>query len=185
MSRGGSAIDQILAFWFAPGTEKKWFVSDADFDAEVGERLLAHHERARAGDYDDWRTSARGCLALVILLDQVPRNVYRGAPAAFASDAAARAVTRHALERGFAGELAQRERMFLYLPFEHSEALADQQSCVALMADLDENPDWHDYACRHRDIIARFGRFPHRNAILGRSTGEEEERFLKEPKSSF
>jgi uncharacterized protein (DUF924 family) len=138
-----------------------------------------------AGELDAWAAGARGALALVILLDQVPRNLSRGDPRAFAGDAKALAVTKDALGRGLDRELSQAERMFLHLPLEHCEDLRDQELCVELMGRLDENPKWRDYALRHRDIIKRFGRFPHRNAALGRESTAEEEAFLQEPGSSF
>lgn len=177
--------EEVLAFWFAPGRREQWFVKDPEFDAEVRQRLLGPYERAAAGDYDHWRDRAKGCLALVLLLDQVPRNLFRDDPRAFATDATARAVLRQALEQGFDRALSQTERLFLYLPFEHSENLQDQEDCVRLTKALDEDPEWHDYAVKHRDIIARFGRFPHRNATLGRDCSEEEAAFLERPGSSF
>lgn len=175
----------VLAFWFAEGREAQWFGGGEAFDALVREALLPAHEEAVSGALDHWRETAKGCLALCILVDQVPRNLFRGTPRAFASDPQALAVTRHALERGFDGELSQVERLFLYLPLEHSEALDDQETCVRLTAGLTENAEWQSYAEAHRDVIARFGRFPHRNAVLGRASTPEEEAFLKEPGSSF
>lgn len=175
----------VVAFWFAPGREKQWFGGGEVFDKEVDEALSAAHQRAVAGDLDSWQTTPQGCLALCILLDQVPRNIFRGTPRAFASDEAALAVTRHALAGGFDESLTQVERLFLYLPLEHSEDLADQVTCMRLVRSLDENPEWLRYAEAHRDIIARFGRFPHRNAILGRESTDDEVAFLKEPGSSF
>ncbi len=177
--------DQVLGFWFAPGMEKRWFVKDEAFDAEVRESLGPLHDEAACGSLDGWEESAWGALALVILLDQVSRNLYRGGPRAFATDAKALAVTKRTIDKGLDGQLQQVERMFLYLPLEHCEELADQELCVRLAAQLDENPEWHDYAVRHRDIVARFGRFPHRNALLVRESTAEEEAFLKEPGSSF
>jgi uncharacterized protein (DUF924 family) len=122
---------------------------------------------------------------LCVLLDQVPRNLFRGQGRAFASDAAARAIAREAIDQGFDRNLPQPQRLFLYLPFEHSESLADQDESVRLIGALDENPTWKDYAIRHRDVIARFGRFPHRNAALGRRNTAEETAFLATPGSSF
>jgi uncharacterized protein (DUF924 family) len=180
-----TTADDVLEFWFAPGMEKRWFKKDPAFDDEVRRVLLPLHERAAAGQLDDWRRSARGALALIILLDQVPRNLFRGGPRAFATDAKALAVTKRTLQEGLDKTLRQAERMFLYLPLEHCEDLTDQELCVTLAGELDENPEWHDYAVRHRDVVARFGRFPHRNAVLGRETTPEEEAFLKEPGSSF
>ena len=180
-----TGIDGVLRFWFAEGMGGRWFKKDDAFDAEVKVNLGSAYRMAAAGEFDTWKGSARGCLALVILLDQVPRNLFRGDRRAFATDAEARRVTRHALERGFDRALSQSERLFLYLPLEHSEDLGDQEECCHLTAALDEQPEWHDYALRHRDVITRFGRFPHRNAILGRASTQEEEDFLAEPGSSF
>lgn len=180
-----SALEDVLAFWFAEGRQAQWFESSEAFDAEVRRRLLPHLEAARAGKYAEWRRDPRGCLALCILLDQVPRNVHRDTPRAFAGDAAAREVTRHALKMGFDRALTDVERVFLYLPLEHSEDLADQQDSVRLFAGLEGGGEFLSYAERHRDVIARFGRFPHRNAILGRDSTEAELEFLKEPNSSF
>ena len=185
MSSHDQAWEPILAFWFAPGMEARWFRKDPAFDTEVRAHLQAPHEAAVAGDHADWEAAPRGALALVLLLDQVPRNLYRDDPRAFASDAEALRIARAAIERGDDQSLRQVERVFLYLPLEHSEALADQEDCVRLTGTLDENPEWLDYAERHRDIIARFGRFPHRNAVLGRVSTPEEDEFLTQPGSSF
>lgn len=180
-----TALEDVLGFWFAPGREGQWFEVSEAFDGEVRRALLPPFEAARLGKYDTWRRQPRGCLALCLLFDQMPRNVFRGTPRAFATDAAARAVTRHALAEGFDGALAEIERMFLYLPLEHSEDLKDQQDCVRLMAGLQNGGEFLSYAERHRDVIARFGRFPHRNAVLGRESSEEELGFLLQPNSSF
>lgn len=177
--------EEVIAFWFAEGREQQWFGGGEAFDALVREALCAAYEEAAAGRLDHWREWPKGCLALCILLDQFPRNVFRGTPRAFASDAQALVVTRHALAQGFDESLSQVERIFLYLPLEHSESLADQENCVHLVAGLTENPKWLRYAEAHRDVVARFGRFPHRNAILDRVCTPEEEAFLKEPGSSF
>ncbi len=177
--------EDVLGFWFAEGMDERWFVTDEAFDATVREALGEAYRQAADDVLDTWRDCARGCLALVLLLDQVPRNLFRGDPRAYATDGLARTVTRLAIERAFDRELTQCERCFLYLPFEHSEDLADQERCVALMAGLDEDPGWRDYAARHRDIVARFGRFPHRNHCLGRESTREEAAFLKTPNSSF
>ncbi len=181
----GEAQGEVLGFWFAPGMEEKWFVKDAAFDDEVRRRLSVHYEKAAAGRYGAWCGTPRGCLALCILLDQAPRNIFRDDLRAYATDAAALAVACHAIAEGFDRALTQRERAVLYLPLEHSEDLAHQEHCVRLMRELDEDPRWCDFAERHRDIIARFGRFPHRNAVLGRQTSAAEAGFLEEPDSSF
>lgn len=178
-------MDEILSFWFAEGRQAQWFKSSEAFDGECRRVLLPHLEAALAGRYEGWRREPRGCLALVLLFDQLPRNVYRGTPKAFAFDARAREVTRHALTMGFDQALTAVQRVFLLMPLEHSEDLKDQQDCVRLMAAIDGAGEFLSYAERHLEVVARFGRFPHRNAILGRESTEDELAFLKEPNSSF
>lgn len=181
----------ILDFWFgAPDSadfgkpREAWFKADDAFDAEIRRRFEAALDEAHAGSHDGLAATPEGALALTILLDQFPRNIYRGTPRAFAFDPQALAVARQALAAGHDQAVAPFQRTFLYLPFEHSESLADQERSVALFEALgDENG--LDYAVRHRDIIARFGRFPHRNAILGRESTPEELSFLEQPNSSF
>ncbi len=185
------AVDEVLAFWFgaAPGSpdygQKRdvWFDESAAFDAEVRRCLGAAHDAAAAGRLDAWAEHARGALALVILLDQAPRNIFRGEARAFATDEKARGVATVALARGFDRILLPIERMFLYLPFEHSEELEDQRRALELFASLEADPATAGclaWASRHHDVIARFGRFPHRNAALGRVTTPEEAAFLAE-----
>ncbi|MEQ8355103.1 MAG: DUF924 family protein [Kiloniellaceae bacterium] len=180
-----SAIEEVLGFWFAEGRQAQWFEGGAAFDAECRRALLPHLEAQQAGRYAAWRREPRGCLATCLLLDQLPRNIYRATPRAFAHDAAARALTRHALKEGFDRALRDVERVFLYLPLEHSEDLKDQRDCVRLIAGLKDGGEFLSYAERHLEVIRRFGRFPHRNAILGRDSTEAELAFLKEPNSSF
>ncbi|RDD62909.1 DUF924 family protein [Ferruginivarius sediminum] len=175
-----AAIDNILAFWFSDRVKAHWFDSTPDFDTEVAERMLPLHVSAAEGHLDAWKDTARGCLALVILLDQAPRNIFRDRPETYATDALALQVSKHALSRGFDSELDQPERLMLYLPLEHSENLDDQELSVQLIEQLDREPSWADYARKHRDVIARFGRFPHRNALLGRTSTVEEAAFLAE-----
>jgi uncharacterized protein (DUF924 family) len=180
----------VLEFWFGHppyAPRKVWFERDAEFDRACAD-FAADHARAAAGAYDDWASMPEGALALVLLLDQFPRNLFRGTAAAYASDAKARAVAQGAVAAGHDGALSPVQRVFLYLPFEHSENLADQDRSCRLFAALGEHPAHAElvrYAERHREIIARFGRFPHRNAILGRATTAEEAAFLEEPDSSF
>jgi uncharacterized protein (DUF924 family) len=180
----------VLDFWFgAPpyAPRKIWFERNAGFDRACG-GFAEDRSRAAAGAYDDWASTAEGALALVLLLDQFPRNLYRGSDAAYASDAKARDVARRALAAGHDARLDPVRRIFLYLPLEHSEELADQdEACrrFAAMTDHPEHAELVRYAERHREIIARFGRFPHRNAALGRMTTPEEAAFLEEPDSSF
>jgi len=175
---------EVLEFWFAPATRPHWFAASPAFDAECIARLGALHERAIAGELDAWRSDAPGVLALVLLLDQYPRNAFRGSARAFASDPLALALTHSALGLGLDHQLDRDGRLFLYLPLEHSESLADQQRCCELMRALGD-PLLLDYAVRHLEIIARFGRFPHRNAALGRVSTPEELEFLTQPGSSF
>lgn len=177
-------IDDLLSFWFAPGTRERWFDPDPMLDRTLEARYGAWIGDAAEGRLDGWRATARGSLALVILLDQLPRNVWRGTPRAFAHDARAREVARAALAAGHDLALDRETRLFLYLPLEHSEDPADQERCVALVAALGD-PEQLDHAVRHRDVVARFGRFPHRNAALGRASTPEETAFLREPGSAF
>lgn len=179
-----SEQEALLAFWLAQPKEKL-FTSDPDFDEELRRRFGSLQEAAAEGALDAWRETARGCLALIILLDQLTRNFHRGTPRAFENDAKALALSKQALARGYDAELKESERSFLYMPFEHSEDIAEQERGVELMAGLTSDPAWHRFAEMHRDVIARFGRFPHRNAILGRASTAEELAFLKEPNSSF
>ena len=182
---------RVLDFWFGPadspgyGTARAvWFESDSAFDAEVRQRFGAAIEPAAQGDLDGIAANAEGALALIILLDQFPRNVYRGTARAFAHDARARSVAHDALAAGHDRALAPFMRPFLYLPFEHSEAMADQDRSVALFrAHGDERA--LSFAIAHRDVIARFGRFPHRNAVLGRASTAEELAFLEQPGADF
>ena len=166
----------ILAFWQAAGPDK-WFKKDEGFDADIRARFLATYEAAAAGELADWEATAEGALALVIVLDQFPRNMFRGQARAFAADPGARAVADRALARGFGREVPDAMRRFFYLPFEHSESLADQEHCVALHR-AHGCADGLKWAELHADIIRRFGRFPHRNAVLGRATTAEEQAFL-------
>lgn len=178
----------ILAFWFADGPDtfrEAWFRRDDGFDAAIRERFGAATLVARDGCLDAWAELPDSALALLILLDQFPRNLYRGSAGAFASDAHARAIAREVvLRRRFDLALTPTERGFLYLPFEHSEAMADQDLSVTLFEGLRDDPRCArpggtiDYAWRHRAVIARFGRFPHRNAALGRQSTPEEEAWL-------
>ncbi|KFA90945.1 DUF924 family protein [Archangium violaceum] len=191
-----ASVDDILSFWFGQPSEPgytqprgRWFEQDSSFDAECARRFLATHEKAAAGELQAWRDEPRGALALVLLLDQFPRNLFRDSARAFATDAQAREVARHALARGLDVPLPPVWRWFFYLPFEHSEEIHDQRLAVSLFEALvPQHPTGAgvlDYARRHHDIIARFGRFPHRNTWLGRESTPEEVAFLQEPGSSF
>jgi uncharacterized protein (DUF924 family) len=167
--------EAVLAFWRAAGPDK-WFAKDAAFDADIREKFLATYEAAAAGVLA-WDGDAESALALVIALDQFPRNMFRNSARAFAADPLARAVTRRAIERGFDGRVIVQERSFFYLPFEHSEDLADQERGVALNR-ASGDADALKWAEIHADIIRRFGRFPHRNKVLSRVTTPAEQAFL-------
>ena len=165
----------VLAFWREAGPDK-WFTKDAAFDADIRAKFLATYEAAADGALA-WDDDPEGALALVIVLDQFPRNMFRDSARAFAADPLARKVTTRAIARGFDQKVALAERSFFYLPFEHSEELADQARCVALNG-ASGDADALKWAEIHADIIRRFGRFPHRNRVLGRTTTPEEQAFL-------
>jgi uncharacterized protein (DUF924 family) len=177
-------IDQIHSFWFEESTEKQWFEKNPEFDRQIRERFGALVEDASNGKLEDWLETPRGAVAYILLLDQFTRNIYRGSGQAFAADAKARAAAIKVLVEGYDQDIPDREKAFVYLPFEHSEELEDQERSVALFEALGDDT-LTDYAVRHRDIIARFGRFPHRNDVLGRKSTEAEQEFLKQPGSSF
>ena len=188
-----SAAQEILAFWFGEGKERgqsrtQWFKKDDAFDAEIRTRFLATFERATDGEFAHWIHQPHACLALIVLLDQFPRNMFRGTRRAFEADHIARRATRHALAKEHDRGLRPVERMFIYLPFEHSEHLPDQELCLRLMMELSgfrETRELHVWAEKHLVIIRRFGRFPHRNAALGRTSTNEEIEFLQQPGSGF
>ena len=167
---------QVIDFWRDAGYEK-WFNGDAAFDAQCRERFLDAHFAAARREYEDWMDSADGALALLILLDQIPRNVFRGSGHAFATDPLALHYARRAIEAGLDQQVEPALRAFVYLPFEHSEAIADQQRSVELFEKLG-NAEYLKYAQAHLDVIAKFGRFPHRNHALARTSTLEEQAWL-------
>ncbi|MBY0270675.1 MAG: DUF924 domain-containing protein [Burkholderiales bacterium] len=193
----------VLDFWFGPATgdaataqsqQKLWWSKNAEVDADIRNRFAALVETAASGKLDDWAQHARGRLALILLFDQFPRNMYRDTPRAFAHDPLARQLALAGIAAGADRELRAIERVFFYLPLEHAESPELQERCVALFtalaagvpeADRKTFKGYVDYAVRHRDVIHRFGRFPHRNHILGRASTPEEIAFLKQPGSSF
>ncbi|HKN15219.1 MAG TPA: DUF924 family protein [Candidatus Binatus sp.] len=188
-----SRAESVLLFWFAdePGSKEsmfqsRWFFPTPEFDRLCTTRFLASYEDAAHGRLEDWKNGPRSCLALVLLLDQFPRNMFRGTARAFATDAKARELTRHAVAAGFDRELSPIMRMFLYLPLEHSENLNDQLESVRLtFALVAENRDYTEileHAEQHLEIFRRFGRFPGRNHDLGRQSTQEEVNFLKDQK---
>ena len=187
------SAEEILSFWFGEDQDhgksrREWFRKDPVFDDEIRRHFLAVYELAASGTLSHWKSHARHCLALIVMLDQFPRNMFRASHRAFMTDALAREAAQHALDNGFDRELKPVERQFVYLPLEHSESLADQQACLKLMQQLSvfaETAELQVWAEKHLVIIQRFGRFPHRNAALGRESTAEEIEFLKQPGSGF
>ncbi len=184
----------VLEFWFSERVRPLWFEKNSTFDDELRSRFGANVSAASVGDLDFWVRAADSSLALVLLLDQFPRNIHRGTPRPFASDARARTIAGTAVDRGFDRHTRPDRRFFFYLPFEHSEEAVDQARSVTLFRrwadehDRAERERAHEqvkYALLHQKVISRFGRFPHRNAILGRDSTPEELGFLTEPGSSF
>jgi len=169
---------EVVRFWLAQ-SDKVWFTADPAFDAEVKDRFAGLVERARAGHLDDWAESPEGALALVILLDQMTRNIHRDSPEMFAADGKALGIAKQAIAKSFDEDLPKHKRRWLYMPFMHSEDLADQERSIELFtrSDISESIP---FAVDHADIIRRFGRFPHRNVLLGRQTTPEEAAFLAE-----
>lgn len=190
-----SLTGDILEFWFdLPGDEgfgqsrEAWWHKDPAFDAQIRSRYLDQYRRAVAGELDSMAQAPEGALALILMLDQYSRNIFRGKPEAYASDEQALGLAREALGAGFDQAVPPLWREFFYMPFEHSETLADQDLSVSLFAALPvkkERDETMAAAHRHREIIAQFGRFPHRNEILGRESTPQEIEFLKQPNSSF
>jgi uncharacterized protein (DUF924 family) len=170
--------DEVISFWREAGPEK-WFSKDDTFDQACRDRFMPTYEAAARGDLNEWELTPDGALAVILLLDQFPRNMFRGQRETYKTDPVALMAADRAIERGFDHKVEPPFRRFFYLPFMHSESLADQERSVALNEALGEE-DSVKYAHHHHDIVARFGRFPHRNAILGRETTPEEEAFLKE-----
>jgi len=176
--------DEVLDFWFHELDRKAWFEKSDATDALIRDRFLPLHEKLAREVTVPSDLPPRAMLAAVIVFDQFPRNMFRGTPRAFSTDPLALALARQIVDAGLDRDFSNDERMFLYLPFEHSEHAAEQVRCCALFALL-EDPELMRYAQAHKDIIDRFGRFPHRNAILGRVSTPEEIEFLKQPGSSF
>lgn len=190
-----STATEILEFWFGREGEasygrsrKEWFSKNPEFDQEMRDRFLYTYQRAANGELDSWKSSANSCLALIILLDQFPRNMFRGQPEAFATDSKALETAQYGISQSYDKEMLPVQRWFFYLPFEHSENLGHQQQAVDLFSTLSDDSDSQspiEYAHKHLAVIQRFGRFPHRNSILKRESTSEEIEFLKQPGSSF
>lgn len=170
--------DDILDFWFSPEAKPKWFTRDEAFDAEIRRRFAVIHESLCRGLHTEWTLTPRGLLAAIIVLDQFPRNMFRDSPLAYHSDPLALELAELGIAKGFDVRLSEEERQFLYMPLMHSESLETQEQGIAFFGELG-NAVALDYAHQHRDIIARFGRFPHRNAALERATTPEESAFLQ------
>lgn len=195
MSMAQAQVEAILRFWFGEADStysqqrRLWFSKQPTLDATIRDQFGTIYEQAMAGELADWQDQPLSCLALVVLLDQFSRNMFRDTPQAFAADPEALRLAQQAIERGFDQQLSPLQRIFIYLPFEHSENPDHQAQSVALFQSLgQESPelaDVVDYAERHHAVIGRFGRFPHRNEILGRATTPEEAEFLNQPGSSF
>ncbi len=190
-----SQANKILDFWFGATTEpdygkprKVWFTKESQFDNELRSKFIKDYQRAAEGYLDDWKEAPESCLALILLLDQFPRNIFRGNYEAFATDWEALSAAQHAVKKSYDRKLLPVQRWFIYLPFEHSENLEHQRQSVELFKQLSEDPDSAiciEYAIRHLEIIERFGRFPQRNTVLGRISTSEEKLFLKQPGSHF
>lgn len=188
-------IDRILDEWFGPlsaagaadDKRQRWYKKDAAFDGHLREHFEADVGAALAGTHDDWAETGRGCLALVILLDQMTRNIFRGTAQMYCGDARAIEIAQRAIDRGLDLSLHFVERQFLYMPMMHAEDVATQERCVVAFERLagEGGPDVVSYAHEHRDIVVRFGRLPHRNDILGRESTDEERKFLQQPGSRF
>ncbi len=178
---------EINNFWFNETSPKLWFGKNAQFDALIRTRFLLSYNAAASGKFDDWQVEGLGCVALCVLLDQFPRNLFRNDRRAFATDAKALTVARTAIEKSLDLEptFEDKHRHFLYTPFMHSEEIADQRLCLMLLTERMDNANAVDYSKRHLAIIERFGRFPHRNAVLGREDTTEEAEFLKQANSRF
>lgn len=186
-----AVTQRILSFWFGTADlaqpiefREAWFKRDDAFDQDIRASFSNEVESALRGELDGMAETAQGALALLLLLDQFTRNLFRGTAKAFAGDAPASKIAKQALARGFDAAMSPNHRIFLYLPFEHSEQIADQERSVALFATLND-PRAYDYAVRHKEVIDRFGRYPHRNEVLGRPSTPEEIEFLKTPGSAF
>lgn len=174
----------VLHFWFEETELKQWFVKDPEFDATITERFGELYAQAKNGEIDSWCETANGTLALIILLDQFSRNMFRDDKQSFATDAKALEISKAAIEKSFDREVEERGRNFFYLPFEHSENMDDQKRAAQLISEMG-NKNLLEWAEKHMVIIERFGRFPHRNAVMGRESTPEEIQFLTEDGSSF
>ena len=168
-----ATADEVIEFWFSDPIRKQWFNAGDGLDEDIRQRFLPTWQAARDGHLAHWETSALGALALVIVLDQLPLNMFRGQPDSFSTEAASRRVAERAIAAGLEQQLSKQHKLMLYMPYMHSESMADQDRAITLFntAGLSDNAKW---ARHHRAIVARFGRFPHRNALLGRDSSPDE-----------
>lgn len=186
-------VNDTLDFWFGDGdaafygkAREEWFKKDAAFDEAIRSRFAGLYEEAASGELDDWREEPESCLALIVVLDQFPRNMFRDDPKGYATDDKALNLAKYAVAEGHDRALPEFQRVFVYMPYMHSEDVRDQERCVTLFEALGEDYAYNlEFAIAHRDVVARFGRFPHRNGILGRENTPEETEFLEESGSSF
>jgi uncharacterized protein (DUF924 family) len=184
ISDASDTIDEVVRFWFEELSPKDWYRASEAVDAEIAERFCGTYDGLKDGVPSAWLETPEGFLAAILVLDQFPRNMFRSESLAFATDAAALALAKQAIDEGMDEKLPLKQRAFVYLPFQHSESKEDQARSVGLFTALG-NPLNLDFAIRHQEIVERFGRFPHRNAVLDRQSTAEEWDFLKEPGSSF
>ncbi|MBE9046484.1 DUF924 domain-containing protein [Pleurocapsales cyanobacterium LEGE 10410] len=176
--------DDVLNFWFSQRVKPLWFKKKIEFDREIERRFFDTYQLARTGKLDSWRNDPHGALASIILLDQFPRNMFRNTPQAFATDNQAVELAKYAVDKGYERDLSPEERSFLYMPLMHSEDKVDQAKCVELFTKLGKEENLK-FAIKHREIVDRFGRFPHRNEMLDRTSTSAEQEFLTQPGSSF
>jgi len=174
----------VIRFWFDEIEPAKWWIKDIELDALIKRKFGALHTQAKAGELFQWRATAEGSLAEIIVLDQFSRNIFRDQAEAFASDSIALVLAQSAIDKGFDQALSKIQRSFMYLPFMHSESPRIHQEALKLYEALG-NPNNLEFEIKHKTIIDRFGRYPHRNAILGRQSTQEELEFLQQPGSSF
>ena len=193
VTTGDARAAEVLTYWFGEGVEygrsrKLWFEKNAAIDDDIRTRFMPLYEQGADAGLGAWKIMPGDCLALIVLLDQFPRNMFRGSARAFAADALALDAARHAVAADHDSAMLPAERLFVYLPFEHSEVREDQVTACRLIEPLDAFTETHGmyrYAVRHREIIEQFGRFPHRNAAIGRASTAKEVAFLQQPGSGF
>lgn len=176
----------VIDFWFKESSPQQWFQKNPEYDALIKSRFIEVYEIARQGGLDDWKNDADGVLALCLLLDQFPRNMFRDTAQAFATDAQALLIVKYAINKGLDQVVSPDKRRFVYFPFEHSEHLPDQKKSLELFETLRaDSPLSYEYAVRHYDVVEKYGRFPHRNAVLERENTPEEDEYLSQIGSGF